>query len=391
MKEAPTMPTDDKAPVPTVADLVAYWTEVRENGPLAATTVSAYLGAIARILRGPEITAETPLAELDLPALTDAFTAAHPDLKSSTLTSITAQLRAAINGYSTRHGLDLTNPFTPPAPESEADRGENEREREGDRAGANHGSETCEHAAEEPGGQAGDDEFDGTLAHLERFTDHARRAGVLTTKTASVYRGAIRRILASAPHLAAVHAADADPLALVEQYAERNPHLAASTISNYRARLVRVIAAYTAHLAEHEQERQPPASPPAPPAPGLIEIPLPGERTVRFSAPPDLTSQEARATLAVLSLHHPGLTAPPAVPGTWTLVFWPEHAPDEPEAAHLTGPSFRRALADHIREHCPELTGHDDDAAIDAWYATEVFVALAFTGHHHAHDSGTLL
>ena len=72
-------------------------------------------------------------------------------------------------------------------------------------------------------------------------------------------------------------------------------------------------------------------------------------------------------------------------------MFWPEHAPDEPEAAHLTGSSFRRALADHIRERCPELTGHDDEAAIDAWYATEVFVALAFDGHHHARDSGTLL
>jgi hypothetical protein len=72
-------------------------------------------------------------------------------------------------------------------------------------------------------------------------------------------------------------------------------------------------------------------------------------------------------------------------------VFWPEHAPDEPEAAHLTGPSFRRALAEHIRGRCPELTGHEDDAAIDAWYATEVFVALAFDGHHHPRDSGTLL
>ena len=363
------MPTTDQAPAPTVADLVSYWTETRENGPLAATTVSAYLGAIARILRGPDITADTPLDTLDLPALTAAFTDAHPDLKPSTLASLGAQLRAAINGYRNRHQPDPADPFTPPAPEPETDP-----------SGHEHEPDSVQTA------RAGEEEFDGTLGDLPRFTDHARRSGLFSPVTAGNYLGTVRRILSDQPHLKTVPASDADPDAIMKQFAEDHDQLKPVTIESYRVRLARIIAAYTTYLAE--RDRQPPAA--SPPA-ICIEIPLPGARTVRFSAPPDLTDQEAAATGTLLGLHHPGLNAPPSLPGTWTLVFWPEHAPDEPEAAHLTGPSFRRALADHIRDRCPELTGRDDEAAIDAWYTTEVFVALAFDGHHHARDSGTLL
>ena len=104
------MPATDPMPAPTVADLVSYWSAVREDGPLAATTVSAYLGAIARILRGQGITADTALDDLDLSALIAAFTVAHPELKPSTLASIAAQLRAAVNGYLTRHQPDRADP-----------------------------------------------------------------------------------------------------------------------------------------------------------------------------------------------------------------------------------------------------------------------------------------
>jgi len=375
MKKADPMPTTDPAPAPTVADLVSYWTEIRENGPLAATTVSAYLGAIARILRGPGITADTPLDGLDLPALIAEFTDAHPDLKPSTRASLVAQLRAAVNGYRTRHQPDPTDPFTPPAPETEASAGEPEPEPDLEDASRS--------------GEAGEEEFDGTLGDLGHFTDHARRSGLFSPATATNYLGTVRRILSDQPHLKTVLASEADPDAIMKQFAEDHRQLKPITIASYRVRLARIIAAYTAHLAD-----QPPAAaPPRPIAPAVtaIEIPLPGARTVSFSAPPDLTDQEAAAVGALLRLHHPGITAPPAAPGTWTLVFWPEYAPDEPEAVHLIGPSFRRALADHIRDRCPELTGHDDGAAIDAWYATEVFVALAFDGHHHARDSGTLM
>jgi hypothetical protein len=377
------MPTTDPAPAPTVADLVSYWTEVREHGPLAATTASAYLGAIARILKGPGITAATPLDGLDLPALTAAFTDASPDLKPSTRTSLGAQLRAAVNGYRTRHQPDLTDPFTPPAPEADTSGHEHEPEPHPAQAGRSGD------AGEVSGHDAGEEEFDGTLGDLRRFTDYARRSGLFSPVSASNYLGTVRRILSDQPHLKTVAASEADPDAIIKQFAEDHDQLRPITVESYRVRLARIIAAYTAYLAD-----QPPAIaplPPVAPAATAIEIPLPGARTVRFSAPADLTDQEAAATGAVLRLHHPGITAPPTVPGAWTLVFWPEHAPDEPEAAHLTGPSFRRALADHIRDRCPELTRHDDEAAIDAWYATEVFVALAFDGHHHARDSGTLL
>ena len=385
------MPTADPTLTATVADLVAYWSEVRENGPLAASTVSAYLGTIGRVLRGQGITAATPLDDLDLPAILNAHSAAHPDLQAATLTNTASQLRAAINGYRTHHRPD---PFTPPAPETAPSTSGHlqEAEKQPTRAGRRVTAGQAEAEGEECG-RGGEEEFDGTLAHLEPFTDHARRIGLVDAKHAAQYKGAIRRILASAPQMAAVAARDADPVAIIAQYAAENPGLANSTLSNYRTRLARVIDVYTVFLAAQARQPLPSATAHGPLAPATpaLEIPLPGERTVRFSAPADLTDQEAAATGAVLRLHHPGLTSPAATPGTWTLVFWPEHAPDQPEAAHLTGPSFRRALAAHIRGRCPELTDLDDEAAIDAWYATEVFFALAFTGHHNAHDSGALL
>jgi hypothetical protein len=44
-----------------------------------------------------------------------------------------------------------------------------------------------------------------------------------------------------------------------------------------------------------------------------------------------------------------------------------------------------------VRERCEELSEHGDDDAIDAWFSTEVFVALALPGHHDARDAATFL
>ena len=119
-------------------------------------------------------------------------------------------------------------------------------------------------------------------------------------------------------------------------------------------------------------------------------VPLPGGRSVSLSAPPDLTDEESAAAGAVLRLHHPamftsaapGAGQPASGPGTWTLVFWPEYAPDAPESAHLSGPTFRRALADYIRTRGPALADLDDRAAIDAWEKR-----LSFIVAHHNFDA----
>jgi hypothetical protein len=375
-----TIPTEPTA-ADTVADLVEYWTGVRENGPLAPATTSAYLGAIARILHSQGVSATTVLDTLDLPALTASFTAAHPDLQPSTLASVTTHLRAAINGYTTRHrpGLTVpsTSPFTPPAPEP--------------------GPSGPPEPAHE---QSAPRDLDGTLAHLDRFADQAGRSGLLKPRTAQLYAETARRILTDQPHLAELLAVNADPQTIMKEFAERHPNLAPGTLAAYGTRLSRVIAAYTAYLADPQAIAQPaPSRGPRPAFGRTTEVPLPGGRVVSLRTPPDLTDQEAAATGALLRLYHPRMFTPdhPATEpheiaeGTWTLVFWPEHAPDEPEAAHLIGDTFRRALADFIRTRHPDYADHSDGEAIDDWYSTEVFVALAFDGHHHAHDSGTLL
>lgn len=234
------------------------------------------------------------------------------------------------------------------------------------------------------------DGFDGTLAHLGRFTEHARHSGLFGAKSTSLYAGAVRRILADQPHLEAVPAAEADLEAIIKQFAADNPQLKPITIGSYRTRLARVIAAYTAHLSD-PVATVPTSAAESQPLVMTIEVPLPGGRSIRFSAPADLTDEEATAAFELLRLHQRALAAARPEPGTWTLVFWPEQAPEEPEAAHLTGPTFRRALADYIRDRCPQYADCEDAAAIDAWYATEVFVTLALDGHHEARDSATLL
>jgi hypothetical protein len=382
------VPTTVRPPAPpaaTVADLVAYWSEVRENGPLAPATATAYLGAIARILRGQGVTAATPLDALDLTALIAAHAAAHPNLRPSTAASISAQLRAAVNGYRTRHQPDPASPFTAPAPEAGTTSIRPWYEPEGDSADTGGQEKTREKDLVEQNNHDADG-FDGTLAHLGRFVEHARHSGLFGAKSTSLYAGAVRRILADQPHLAPVPAAEADLETIIKQFAAENPQLKPVTIGSYRTRLARVIAAYTAYLDE-PVEKKPARATESQPIAMSIAVPLPGERSIHFSAPADLTDAEATAASALLRLHYRALAAARPEPGTWTLVFWPE----QPEAAHLTGPTFRRALADYIRDRCPHLANRDDAAAIDAWYATEVFVILALDGHHEARDSATLL
>jgi len=363
----------------TVADLVEYWSTVRRDGPLAPATVNAYLGAIGRILQNQGVLATARLDELDLPALTASYENAHPDLQPATLKNAASHLRAAINGYRARNqpvpAAPATSPFTVP---------DTARPAEPEREQADH-----------------DPEFDGTLAHLPAFARHTGRSGQLRAKTADLYAGAVHRILADQPHLAKLRAENADPVAIMKQFGENNPGLKRATLKAYTTRLTSALAAYAAHLTVSGVNGPQPATPeprPDPEGAGQV-VALPGGRSVRLSAPPDLTDEESAAAGAVLRLHHPAMftsAAPGAVqpasgPGTWTLVFWPEYAPDAPESAHLSGPTFRRALADYIRTRGPAVADLDDRAAIDAWYSTEVFVAHAFDGHHEPVDAGALL
>lgn len=332
----------------TVADLAAYWSGVREHGPQSPATATAYLGAIARILHRQGVAASATLDELDLPALTASFAAAQPDLQPRSLASITGHLNAAINGYHARHRPGLSaptaSPFTPPATEA---------------GGASS-------APQEP------DEHKGTH-------EQAR---------------------AQEPHLASRPAAQADPQVITKEFTGRHPGLSLGAIASYGPRLTKAIAAYTAYLADPHTIAPPaPARGPRPAPARTTEIQLPGARVVSLRTPPDLTDEESAATGAMLRLHHPRMFAPippaahvhPSADAAWTLVFWPEHAPDEPETAHLSGTTFRGALAEYIRTRCPDLARFDDDDVIDEWFSTEVFVALAIDGHHTARDAGTLV
>jgi hypothetical protein len=126
---------------------------------------------------------------------------------------------------------------------------------------------------------------------------------------------------------------------------------------------------------------------------------LPRGRVVSLAAPADITDTEARAAAAVLRLHHPRIFTdhqPAPEPDTpdpdgWTLVFWPEDNPDKPESAHITGTTFRAALAAYTRTRHQHLAHLPDDDAINAWFATDVFFVHVIDGHHQARDAGTLL
>jgi hypothetical protein len=225
-------------------------------------------------------------------------------------------------------------------------------------------------------------------------------------RTAANNISAIRRLLRDIPQLGEQHVTALDLDQIAARFSVLNPTLKPATSRAYITRLHQTITAYTAaptsapapSLPARRNAPAPPGS--APPATAdHLEIPLPGGRAVSLRTPPDLTTAESAATGALLRLYHPHLFTPappadhpaPPDPEAWTLVFWPENAPDEPESAHLSGGTFRRALSDFIRTRRPHLAHLDDGEAIDTWFSTEVFVALALDGHHTARDAGTLL
>ena len=376
-----TRPHPDDAHQPsTVADLVEHWNGVREHGPLAPATAATYLGSIARILGRQGITADTRLDDLDLEALGEKFAAANPDLKPITLANYTNNLRSAISGYHARHhpAPASTTPFTPPTASEPA-----------------HPATSANTPATAP--RTAD--LDGTLASLPAFLVLAGRRGLLERRTAQVYAATARTILATQPDLAARQVADLDPAAITATFASKHPALTDSALETFHTQLAHAVTAYLAY--QHDPAAPEPDSIPGHCIPARVQ--LPRGRVVSLAAPADMTDAEARAAAAVLRLHHPGIftpdqtgTAPTTTPEApdsdgWTLVFWPEDNPDEPESAHITGPTFRAALADYTRARHQHLTHLPDDDAINAWFATDVFFVHVIDGHHQARDAGTLL
>lgn len=371
-----TPPHSVDTPQATVADLVEHWNGVREHGPLAPATAATYLGSIARILQRQGITADTHLADLDLEALGEKFAAANPELKPITLANYTNNLRSAISGYHARHhpAPASITPFALPAAQQSAHPGA---------------------PAKTPANALRAGELDGTLASLPAFLALAGRRGLLEQRTAQVYAATTRTILATQPDLAARQVADLDPTAITATHATSHPALTDSTLNTFHTQLTHAVTAYLAYL-------QDPATPEPEqiPEPGIpARVHLPRGRVVSLAAPADLTAAEARAAAAVLRLHHPGMftddqpTPASEAPGAdgWTLVFWPEDNPDKPESAHITGLTFRAALADYSRARHQRLAHLTDDEAINAWFATDVFFVHVIEGHHQARDAGTLL
>jgi hypothetical protein len=376
-----TPPHPDDTHHATVADLVEHWNGVREHGPLAPATAATYLGSIARILQRQGITADTRLADLDLEALGEKFAAANPDLKPITLANYTNNLRSALSGYHARpHPAPAsTTPFTAPPP---------------DRA--------CETEPTLPGAPGSalaavpqTAVLDGTLATLPAFLTVAGRRGLLVPLTAEAYAATAHGILATQPDLGARPVADLDPAAMIATFATHHPGLTDNNLQARHAHLTHAITTYLTYLQDPALPE--PESIPGPGIPALVH--LPRGRVVSLAAPADMTDTEARAAAAVLRLHHPGMftnnqPAPASEapdPDGWTLVFWPEDNPDEPESAHITGPTFRAALADYTRARHHHLAHLPDNDAINAWFATDVFFVHVIDGHHQARDAGTLL
>lgn len=345
----------------TLIDLSAFLADPGNFPHLSPTTLAGYRVGCRRLFDPATLDPTTRIDQIDLDVLAAQFAAANPHLKPASTRVYVKAARRAIETMRAHAAAPVT--------------------------------------------------AHGTVAHLTAFLTDARTRGTLRQRTAANNISAIRRLLRDLPELAAQQVTDLDFEQIATRFATLNPTLKPTTIRAYIGRLHQTIAAYAASPTD-------PSAPPRPtcrstptfaatagpdtastPSVDHLAIPLPGGRTVSLSAPLDLTAPEAAATGALLRLSHPGLfaaAAPADVPappgsGTWTLVFWPEHAPDEPQSAHLSGATFRRALADYIRTRRPNLADAEDGAAIDDWFSTEVFVALALDGHHTARDAGTLL
>lgn len=344
----------------TLIDLSTFLADTDNFPNVAPTTVYGYRVGCRRLFDPDIIDPTTRIDQIDLDALAAQFAAANAHLKPATIRIYVKSARLAIEALRDRR--------TPP------------------------------------------DIAHGTVEHLVAFLTDARARGTMQYITASNNITAVRRLLRDLPDLAGQYVTTLDLDQIATRFAALNATLKPITIRAYINRLHQTITAYAASPTDPSPPIPARRTSPTPaatarpatassPSADHLSIPLPGARSVSLRTPPDLTAQEAAATGALLRLSHPGLFAPaapadlpaPPDPGTWTLVFWPENAPDEPECAHLSGATFRRALADYIRTRQPHLAHTNDDAAIDDWFSTEVFVALALDGHHAARDAGTLL
>ncbi len=361
MATAPTFePRPARGESATLIDLSAFLADASNFPHLSPTTLAGYRVGCRRLFDPAAIDPTTRIDQIDLDALAETFAAANPHLKPA---STRVYVKAA------RRAIETMRAHAAPPVTAHA-----------------------------------------TVAHLPAFLTDARTRGTLQQRTATNNISAIRRMLRDLPELAEQHITALDLEQIATLFATLNPTLKPTTIRAYIGRLHQTITAYAASPTD-------PSAPPRPtrrsaptcaatarpdtastPSADHLAIPLPGGRSVSLRTPPDLTAQEAAAAGALLRLSRPGLFAPvpadhpaPPDPGTWTLVFWPENAPDEPQSAHLSGATFRRALADYIRTRRPQLAQVEDGEAIDDWFSTEVFVALALEGHHAARDAGTLL
>lgn len=343
----------------SVADLVDYWTAARNLGPLSRATIDHYLGAVARMLSQQGVEPATRVQDLDLGQARVRFAEANPELKATTLAAYTSALHKAIAGYRAHLGLvrpPSTTPFRPaPAPTTPAP-----GPVPGPPARPEHGQQT-----EVP---------DGTVGDLPAFLDMASELGVLDPRTAGYYRQAAKRILSACPHLADHRATEADPLEAAAAFTAKHQNLRPGTVATYTARFTAALAAYSAYLtnpatataASRRASTPGVFAPPAPadaaePVPAArargarasfahqVDVPLPRSRAVTVRTPPDLSVAEAKAAAGMLRLYHPHLFAPDqpdrsnpgpgasGEPGRWTVVFWPEQAPEVPVTAHLSG------------------------------------------------------
>lgn len=364
------MPASRPRPTPggkTVADLIEFPRELAALGQISPGTASAYRSQLACVIRDANIDPATALDDLDPKAMRIRFLA---DTK-----------RSPANAKATARQFDQLLERYRAHLSAQAD-------------------------SDKPGGGTPQP---GSIGAIHTFLALAVGSGVLDLHTARNTDSALKRLLHAHPELADVPAAEFDLDRAVEQLADGPEQISASTHSLYASGLRRAVRIYIKHLlAEKTSTSEPvPAASarPAPtasapttaaPAAGVFgsEFPLPGGRRVRIDVPEDLTAAEAAAVAAMLKVHHPLLFPEPEPhdpAGGWTIVYWPEQDPETPHTAHLTGRTFRQALAAHARTQLgPDAPRHDDQV-IDAWFENHVFYVLAAEGEIDLLDAGALL
>jgi hypothetical protein len=344
----------------TVADLLVFPRHLAALGELTPGTASAYRSQLACVIRDAGIDPATALDELD-PKATVASFLAETKRSPATAKATARQFEQLLERYRARSS-----------------------------AQANDG---------EPGGRTA---APGSIGAIYDFLPVAVGRGELDLNAARNTENALKRLLRAHPDLAATPAAELDLDKAAALLAEGAEPLSGSTHGVYASGLRRTVVLYIKHLLAERTSASEPASavtaaPPVPPQPAGAfgsEFPLPGGRRVRIEIPEDLTGEEGAAVAAMLKVHHPSLfpsLEPQRTTEGWTIVYWPEKDPETPHTAHLTGRTFRQALAAHARAQLgPDAPRHDDQV-IDAWFENHVFYVLATEGTVDLVDAGELL